>query len=233
MITLTAKIEKDDGDYINLTKRNCISLSSVNSDRSDFELPTFGIISNSSSLSFIDSDESVRRLAISGKLKNGMKTEIFLQNTLYPLANMSIAILYTKDWKYDINAKKVSVTLTDGLTELQDIEVAAWRYDHTKIEDRKISFKKLYGILYGLTPQKYGFLPYSELDDETKAVLNVLDLGEEGYNDNPISNSDNRLDYLYWNSTNLWRLWNNFCQACFCHLYKYKGSTILKYNGGN
>lgn len=214
MITLTAEIVIPNGNNIIINHRNSISIERTISDRSDFKLPSFGIISNKGNLRFVDGDRAVKRLAEQRKLRGGMEISIYLQDTISK-AKASVGEFITGEWDYDEDNFNVSVKLKDELVELQDIVVPKKSYDHTQEHD--LSFEWLYNYLYAITPQKYNFLTFEELDSETQSVL-----------------SNNKLQYAYWEEKSLWAFWNDLCVACFCHIYKNnQGKTVLRYNGGN
>lgn len=215
MITLSAIISGlPDNQAIEIDRKNLISLQCSLFDRSDFKLPSFGIISNTGSLRFVDGTRSIKRLAEQQKLRSGMQIILYLHDTISG-AESSFGEFITGDWDYNNDNFNVSVNLKDELIELQDIVVPKRDYDHTQEHD--LTFEWLYNYLYNLTPQKYNFLTFEQLDSDTQYVLSNI-----------------KFEYPYWESKSLWAFWNDLCYCCFCHIYKNnQGYTVLRYNGGN
>lgn len=214
MITLTATITKLDGSFITLDYRNSMSLERNIQDRSDFKLPSFGIISNGGNLRFVDADGSVRFLAEQRQLKSGMAVNFYLNNTVSG-ASAPVGKFLTNQWDYDNNNKEVTVSLMDDLQEWQDLLITPVEYN--PYFDKDLSFKWYYEYLYALTPSKYNLIAFSDLDEATQTVLSAT-----------------MFEFFILNSKSIWGAWENLCEACQCHIYKRNdGKTTCRYNGGN
>ena len=240
MITLTAKIEINKGNpfpfvigssvigggdligsTINVTKefdrRNLLSLERSIFDRSDLKMPSWGIISNVGNLEFNDKNGRFLGYANAGLLVEGMKMEIYLNNTLVEGATEKIGTFYTDQWNYDNDNKVVSVSLKDDLEEWQDINVNAISYDPRKPDKKPFSW--LYEHFWGITTENgnYNMLSIDGLEEDTLWVL------ENTY-----------IQYPLLESGSLWQQWTKLCQVCQLHIYKNNdGVIVCRYNGGN
>lgn len=209
MIKLKATID----DKISIDSRNAISMERNIQDRSDFELPSFGIISNSGSLKFVDTDGSIRKLAEYNQLKNGMYAKIELVDTLSGISSV-VGTMLTQDWNYDVNNKQVSVKLHDGLSEWQNIQIPKLYYSASRTP---IYGYNIYRIFHSYVPSSYNMLSYNELDSITQARI-----------------LSSNVRPLICDASTLWSGFNEFCQFLQLHIYRNgAGQTVCKYNGGN
>lgn len=214
-ITVTPRTDTNQEVAINVNRTNIQSIDVKLTDRGDLKLPSFGIISNAGSLSYIDSNGATLELATQNRLQEGNKCEIFLKNTLVPNKSESIAILETAQWDYDNESKIVDVSLQDELVEWQSINVDAVSYDPTKADAKPLSW--FYRHLWGSTKPNYDMLSFDELDDDTKAML-----------------SNTKVRYQLLKNGTLWQQWTKLCEVGLSHIYKGKdGRIVYKYNGGN
>ena len=199
---------------IDIDYRNLISLETNISDRSNFVLPSWGIISNQGRISFNDSYGEIRDYSEEKLLTSKMPIRIYLNNTLSKRTK-KVGDYLTKRWDYENNSRKVSVTFADNLTEWQDILIEEVKYDPST--EKNLTFEWFYKYLYELTPAKYSMLPFDSLDENTKTIL-----------------SNTAFEHFILESKTLWNAWSQLCQACQCHIWKNEGgSTICYYNGGN
>ena len=236
MITLTAKIEINQenpvpftigesvigggdliGTTINVTKefdrRNLLSIERSIFDRSDLKLPSWGIISNVGNLEFNDNNGRFLGYANAGMLVEGMKIELFLNNTLVEGATEKVGTFYTDQWNYENDSRVVSVSLKDDLEEWQDINVEGLDLQTEKY------FNWLYKYLFAITTSNgnYNMLSINELDENTQAVLN-----------------NSYIQYPLLESGSLWQQWTKLCEVCQLHIYKNNdGIIVCRYNGGN
>lgn len=213
MITLTAEITKDDGSKIVLNYRNSLSIERSIFDRSDITMPSWGVISNSGKLSFVDTDGSIRQLAQQRRLKSGMRVTLSLGNTLKNISS-PVGVFYTEDWSYDNDNKKASVAIADMLQKWQDILFAKISYNPSSAQN--LSGKDIYDFLRSKTPSEFNVLSFDDLDDTTKEYL--------------LSCS---VEHLLFDSENLWSAWNSFCQAFQSRIYiNNSGYTVCKHTRG-
>lgn len=216
------------GIYIDLSididRNNLISISRTITDRSGYELPLYGIISNTGNIEFNDIDGEVLEYAQQQLLKGGLTVEISLNNTVYKNSE-HIGTYLTNKWTYDNDNRVVYVSIKNNLEEWQDINVepiyydpsnpkpqtAEWFYRYLQ-EERTVNGKKVQ-----ITPPKYNVLPFEKLDTETQNVL-----------------SNTTIQYPLLESGTLWNSYEKLCELCLLHIYvDNDGNTVTKYNGGN
>ena len=222
MITLTATLEVENAtteDFevlFELNKGNVLSLNRSITDRSNLQLPSWGIISNAGNATFVDKSGELLHLINSGILNDKTKVNFYLNNTLAPYGKpQNVGTFYASDWEYDNDSREVTIFLTDDLEEWQDILVYSLSYDPRK--EQKTTLKEVYEQLYSITPTKYNLLAFEGLDIPTQSVL-----------------QNSHIQYNIINAKNLWSAWDLLCQACQLHIYKDNdGITICRYNGGN
>lgn len=200
MITLTAKITLADGTAYEVNKRNILYLDSDIVDRSDIAMPSVGIISNRGSLQFVDFDGTIEGWINQGTDLESKPVVISLNDTLSKSTSM-VAEYYTEKWNYDSNNRNVSVQLTDGLEEWQNIQ----------IPDKSLSGKKSGLELYNLLVVRSSDLwDFEELDEITNEILSAY-----------------TIEYPYFGKTNLWAAWNRLCTACGLYLYRNRNGKIV------
>lgn len=205
--------EKIDVEAI-FDRRNLLSLEGEIIDRGDIQLPSWGIISNGGSLSFKDKNFRFYNYANAGILKEGIKVELFLNNTLSKSKNQ-VGTYYTSKWEYDNDNNSVSVSLKDDLEEWQDINVYGIDYDPRNPESKTMDF--FYNYLHGKTPEKYNMLSFGELDDKTSTILKLT-----------------TIKYPLMGSGNLWEQWVKLCECCALYIYKNKNArTVCEYSNGS
>jgi hypothetical protein len=215
MVEITAKIYISNGDIIEVDIYNLKSLECSIVDRSDFKLPSFGIISNVANMGIIDKDGRIRRYAENLLLEKGLRCDIFLNNTLVSGATEQIGSFQTDEWEYDNDSRLVSIRLKDDLEEWQDINVPEISYDPTSTEDKPFSW--IYEHLWAITNKNYPMRHLTELDGETRKAL-----------------TENYMQYPMLKKGSLWQQWDKLCQVCQLHIYKDKnGIVVCRYNGGN
>ena len=219
MITLTAKITLADGTTYDINKRNMLSLDSKIIDRSDIVMASFGIISNSGNLSFIDYDGRIFNFAKSSKLNSKAKIKIDLNNTISK-SHQQIGDFFAGKWNYDNNSANVSVSLVDGLQKMQDINVETLVFNPQNENAEYQSADKLYTYLHSQTVNS-GFdmiaISSAEFDSDTKAHLESCSV-----------------QYPYIPEMSLWRAWQQFCEAFQVHIFRNKnGKIVCFYRGGD
>lgn len=210
------------GIYVKITldinKRNLISLNSSIFDRSDYKTPSYGIISNTGYIEFSDMSGEIRDYAEAYLLTSNLKASIKLNETILKKSE-EIGYFETKEWNYDSNNRKVSVTLKDNLEEWQNIQIEGFVYDprqpNAVLPNQLMA--DLYKWLYERTPQKYNMIPYDKLDQATKQIL------ENTFLYHPLLKTDS-----------LWRQWQKLCEACALYIYKNMvGETVCSYTYGS
>lgn len=197
---------------IELDDTNLLDFERTIMDRSDIKRPSFGIISNTGSLSFIDKDGEVKDYIAQQIISSQNVISAYLVNT-ETNAREQIAYFNTEQWSYNNSQSLVNVSLKDDLEEWQDINVPA--IDYTPTVSTPKTAEWFYKYLYKKTPEKFKMLSFDELDSETKAVL-----------------SETTIQYPILESASLWAQWDKLCQLCFLQIYKRNdGRTVCKYSG--
>lgn len=205
---------------IDINYRNLISLNRSINYRGDNKLPSYGIISNIGNIEFNDLNGEIRDYAEQLLLTSDLKVEVNLNNTLTDTQE-KIGIFETRDWNYDNNNRKVSVSLKDDLEEWQNIQIQGFGYDPREpfkiIADGKMS--NIYKWLQDktITPQKYEMLAFDDLDEKTKFIL-----------------ENTTIDYPLLENGSLWEQWTKLCEVCGLYIYKNnEGKTICTYTYGS
>lgn len=197
---------------IELDDTNLLDFERTIMDRSDVKRPSFGIISNTGSLSFIDKDGEVKDYIAQQIISSQNVISVYLENT-ETNTREQIAYFNTEQWSYNNSQSLVNVSLKDDLEEWQDINVPAVGYTPTVSTPKTAEW--FYRYLYEKTPEKFRMLSFNELDSETKAVL-----------------SETTIQYPILESASLWAQWDKLCQLCFLQIYKRNdGRTVCKYSG--
>lgn len=192
MITLSAKINFSNGLVYELNNRNLISFDISSFEKSKIDLPSFGVVSNSASVSFNDYDRTVYNYIKLNYLKSNLTVTPYLTN-LITKAKEPKGVWLTDKWEYDNNTNEVSVTLKDDLLEWQNISVGnQWL----------VGSKNMYEILeliQSFTPSKFEF----EIDNDTKTYLQNI-----------------TCNYPYLQNGSLWSQYDKLCQVCGLSIYK-------------
>ena len=215
MITMIAEIIKLDGSTFVVERNNLLSLEGLLTDRMNLEFPNWGVISNSGRISFIDYDYSIKTLAFKKQLKAGMKVILKIKNTAFNFEENTGEFI-TDSWDYDDNSKEVTVTMKDGMEQLQSITFEGVMFDFTTTsKTMNWAYKKLRDATHKLSNLIVD--EFDSLDEKTRNRLNSLNIR-----------------YPYISSNNLWAHWNNFGQATQTHIFKMpNGRITCKYLEGN
>ena len=203
---------------IDINRHNLISFEREIADRSDFKLPSWGIISNVGNITFKDKNDEVGDYAEKLLLKSDLEVDLIVKNTLYKEAVENIGTFYTQDWDYNNNNLEVSVSLKDDLEEWQDIQTKGIPYDPLNILKitEESSMKDIYIWLHSKTPSKYQMMSFDELNVETQTIL-----------------ENHKIQYPFLSQSSLWQQWDKLCKACALYIYKNKGRTICSYSLGS
>lgn len=206
------------GFYTNITveinRRNLLSMNIDLPSKSDNSMPSFGIISSEGSVSFNDIDGKVENYAEQGLLVGGLSFEARINNTLKNGATQTVGVFQTSEWNYDAFKRSVSVTLTDGLEEWQDVHVDGISYNPNDIS--AWNGEDVYNYLQGITPSKYNVIPFAELDNDTKFIL-----------------QNTAIPFKFLSAGSLWSQWQKLCTVCMSYVYKTAdGHTTFSYKKG-
>lgn len=219
MITVSVTIPKiGELNYSNLR-----SIESTIIDRKDIELPSWGVVSNSGRIKFIDNEGNVLKLSESGDLEKALCT-IYINNTLNNYKEQ-VGQYYTSSWDYDNDTKEATVVIKDLLEKMQSIDLRQQDFRYNIFVNTNISAEEIYNLLRSITvtkmnkPYYLGFKmkAFEDLDNITKNHLQRI-----------------QVKYFYIEPANLWSYWNKFCNLTQTHIYTDKnGEATCKYNGGN
>lgn len=190
-----------DKKMILIGKRNKRSIEVDILSRDSIETPSWGIISNRGTVSFIDDAEgSLYNYASSGALKSGYPIEIFCENTITKKSER-IAYMFTEKWNYNNNNRNVSVSIKDDLERLQEINFAGIELDNPAT---------LYEIfqIFKANSEKFGF-SFAPLKEEVVEILRGT-----------------TIEFPVISSGNLWSKWDNLCKCACVYIYKNKDNQI-------
>jgi hypothetical protein len=132
-------------------------------------MASFGIISNSGNLSFIDYDGRILNFAKSLKLNSKAKINIDLTDTISK-ATTQIGDFFAGKWNYDNNSSNVSVSLVDGLQKMRDINIVPLVFNPQTENAEYQTADKLYEYL--ANTDKYG-LRYKYFSPKGSLVYDV------------------------------------------------------------
>lgn len=198
---------------IDVDRKTMLSMETNSSDRDGVATPSFGLISNGGSMQFKDLNGELYDYAEQQLLSNGVLVDIYLFDTIHKNREL-VGSFYSSDWDYDSDNRSVYLKYKDDLEELQEIIFDRIDYDFDKMAEKTLRW--FYEKLFSATPQKYGFPEFENLDEKTKIHL-----------------ENTKIKYPYLERVSLWGAWEKLCVVGMLHIYKEKGNTICKYNGGN
>lgn len=202
---------------IGFDKNNLVSIIYSMYERSDYKLPSYGVISNTGELKFNDLTGEIKDYANQNFLVEGLDVTLSIRNTVIN-KRKEIGILKTTEWDYNEYNRVVSVTLKDELTEWQDIHNDGFPYDprnpYAVLPNG--TMEDLYKWLWKETPQKYNMLSFDKLSSITQNIL-----------------TNTKITYPLLESGNLWQQWTKLCQVCALYIYKDKGVTTCNYTYGS
>lgn len=193
------RIQSINSFYIVVNQDNLKRLSNSIFDRCDIELPSYGILSNSAKLEFIDANgEALYYLEID-KLTNNTLVRMKINNS-------KIGEFFVSEWNYDNNDRIVNVNLQDNLNDWQSYTVDNIYYNFAQPVTRTLKF--FYDYLKNISEQQ-GF-EFEPLDNETEEIL-----------DNTI------IKYVFLESDNLWNEWYKLCKAALLYIYKNNDNKVV------
>lgn len=200
---------------LDINKRNLISMERTIKERSDYNLPSFGIISNSAQIEFRDADGEVKDYAEKMLLTSDLDVRLYISDTLSNKSRQ-IGKFETREWDYDAENRTVAVSLKDDLEEWQDIAINQVGYNHRNPTKVFSNLGELYTYLHSETPDKYEMLPLNALDEATRNHLNSC-----------------TVPYPLLRQGSLWEQWDKLCVAGSSYIYKTdSGKTTCVYRNG-
>lgn len=195
-ILLTEKLE-----YI-VEKINNKSISCPRQDRSDFELPSYGLISSKGELNIVDYSGEIRKYISSGVVDSNTIVDISIINTL-TLKKEYLNSFYAERWEYDDDNFTAKTSLHDALIRWQNIDFLGM-----PLQSRSTGLD-IYNYLKSKTPSEFEF---EDLDNET---LNAM--------------SSTIFNKPYIQKGSLWSAYNKLCQVCALHIFIDKNKVVTKH----
>ncbi len=196
---------------IDIDRHNLISFDRQIIDRESIEYPSYGIISNSASITFSDKNQQVLDLIQQKILHSGLSVSLALNNTSSGVKE-PLAFTQIRTLSYDNDNRQVNLTLKDNLENLQEFNTEPINYDFDNQGAK--SFSALYDYLYKITVKNgFDMQSFEELDVETRFVLNHT-----------------TINYYLFEGGSLWDSWQKLCEALNLHIYvNENGKIICKY----
>lgn len=188
-------------------RRNMLSLSAPIKDRSDNEQPSYGIISNSGSLSIIDGTGEIKEYARMKLLTPDLNVQIWLEDTLTKKKQV-IGKFKTNKWTYNNNNFEVNIELKDDLEEIQDSLT-----DGFELNRNPMTFKEIYDWIIDKIETTLPQFKFKELDQKTLNLLSTTT--------NP---------YPYLEMDNLWQQLSKLCNILGMHVYENANKEIIVYS---
>lgn len=199
---------------IDIDDSNILNFNRTIMEKDNYKQPSFGIISNGGSISFIDKNGEIADYVAQQIINSKNEISVYLENADTG-KKAQIARFNTQQWEYKNSQSVVGITLKDNLEEWQGISVPAINYTPTVSTNQTAEWLYKYLQNEKITPAKYNMLSFDQLDSKTKSVL-----------------SGTTIQYPLLESDNLWAEWNKLCELCFLNIYKDNdGRTICKYSG--
>lgn len=199
---------------VNVNKNNIVSIERSIFDRSDTQMPSYGIISNSGNIEFKDLDGEIKEYAEMNLLQSGINIQIYINNTLTK-NNQLIASFDSSEWNYDNDNRQVTLSIKDDLEEWQEINIDGINYDPRYPEPQNLKY--FYNYLYDKTPANYKMFSFEELDTTTQEFL-----------------TNTYIQYPLLEAGTLWNCWDKLCQVAQSRIYKTnEGRTAFTYLNGD
>lgn len=196
------------GVYVDITivvdDKNLDSFTYSLYDRASNDEPSYGVVSNSGTLSFVDSTGEVLDYITNRIVTKDLSVNISVMNTLQKKTELFISAK-TSSWEYDNNNFVVTVTLNDGLEDLQNITYTGFPYDETYIMASNI-----YSDIISFIPSSFGFPALEELPDNVQLRL------------------FSSLANPYMQACSVWDALDGLCKTLGIRIYKEKSNIMVE-----
>lgn len=196
------------GVYIDVTilvdETNLDSFTYSIYDRDSNDEPSYGIISNSGTLSFVDSTGEILDYITNRMITKDLSVNISVINTTQKKTELFISAK-TSSWEYDNNNFVVTVTLNDELEDLQNITYPGFPYD-----EMLIMASNIYNDIMSFVPPSFGFPAFQELPDNVQSRL--------------LSG----LVSPYMESCSVWDALDGLCKTLGIRIYKEKSNIMVE-----
>lgn len=193
------------GIYADITivvdEKNLDSFTYSLYDRGNNGEPSYGVVSNSGTLSFVDSTGEILDYANMRLLKDLTGVEVRVSNSITKESHVFIKA-FTQEWEYDNDSRVVTLTIADGLSAvLQNIPFYNELFQAEKSSGDK-AFVEIYNDIYDKVPSYFSMPSYDELNADVKSLIEN------------ISADSYKLE-----EANLWSAIDAFAKAVGLHIY--------------
>lgn len=191
------------GIKLYIDRRNMLSLSAPIKDRSDNEQPSYGIISNSGSLSLIDSTGEIKEYARMKLLKPDLDVQLTLEDTLTK-KTQSIGKFKTYTWTYNNKNFEVDIELKDDLERIQELKSSKM-----PLQASSMNLFEIYTwIINKINEQTLDFTFI--IDNATQTLLLNIEC-----------------EYPYLENGNYWEQLTKLCNIAGIHVYENANKEIV------
>lgn len=188
------------GVYVDITivvdEKNLDSFTYSLYDRENNDEPSYGVVSNSGTLSFVDSTREVLDYITSGLIGEDLKVSLYVKNTSTNKEEMFVKC-YSDDWTYDNDNFVVEITLKDIAERMQKNFISV-------PFTARMTGAQIYEILKAAAENIIKIRPFDELDVITKNTL-------YGYT----------FINFYIDNCSLWEAYNMLCKSIYATAYTY------------
>lgn len=197
------------GIYVDITivvdEKNLDSFTYSLYDREYNDEPSYGVVSNSGTLSFVDSTGEILDHITNRMLTNELSVKVNVLNTLNNKKELFISTK-TSQWEYDNNNFIVTISLQDELEELQN-----YTFVGIPCNESFMFASTIYDSIVSEIPERFGVPYYNNLSDSVKNKI--------GYSSilNP-----------YMQSCSLWDALDGFCKTFGLRMYKHKQQIVVE-----
>lgn len=193
------------GVYVTITiivdDKNLDSFTYSLYDRENNDEPSYGVVSNSGTLSFVDSTGEILGYANMRLLKDLTGVEICVSNSITKESHVFIKA-FTQEWEYDNDSRVVTLTIEDGLSAvLQNIPFYNELFQAPK-STGDIAFVEIYNDIYDKVPSYFSMPSYDELNADVKSLIE--NISADSYKPE---------------EENLWSAIDAFAKAVGLHIY--------------
>lgn len=196
------------GIYVDITiivdEKNLDSFTYSLYDRESNDEPSYGIVSNSGTLSFVDSTGEILDYITNRMVAKDLSVNISVMNTLQKKTELFISAK-TSSWEYDNNNFVVTVTLNDNFEDLQNITYTGFPYD-----EARIIASNIYNDITSFIPSSFGFPALEELPDNVQ--LRLL----------------SSLANPYMKACSVWDALDGLCKTLGIRIYKEKSNIMVE-----
>lgn len=197
------------GIYVDITiivdEKNLDSFTYSLYDREYNDEPSYGVVSNSGTLSFVDSTGEILDYITNRALTNELSVNVNVLNTLNGKKELFVSTK-TSQWEYDNNNFIVTISLQDELEELQN-----YTFVGIPCNESFMFASAIYDSIVSEIPERFGVPYYNNLSDSVKNKI--------GYS--AISNP-------YMQSCSLWDALDGFCKTFGLRIYKHKQQIVVE-----